>query len=269
MYQPVEIKNVLRIKKIYTAFKARYDSNYYFAGEYHDFWEFVMVTDGEIGVTAGSDVMVLKKGQAILHEPMEFHRLWSEGSTCPEIVIFSFAADNMPATSTEIFEISDITMPGKVLEALEEAFEVDDVLVKTVKKDAKLNYQIAVKKLEMFLIDTVSQKLKANAGIKSRMAKNYHSIVRVLESNIYKNLSVSDIAKMCNMSEINIKKTFSKYAGMGVMKYFNNIKIKVAESMLKEGFTVKETAEKLGFSNQNYFSTVFKKITGKSPSECR
>ena len=53
------------------------------------------------------------------------------------------------------------------------------------------------------------------------------------------------------------------------MKYFNNIKITAAKSMLKEGFTVKETSEKFGFSNQNYFSTVFKKITGKSPSDFR
>lgn len=77
MYQSVEINNVFIINKIYTAFKHKYDSNYYFGGEYHNFWEFVAVTEGEIGVTAGSEVMVLKKGQAILHEPMEFHRLWS------------------------------------------------------------------------------------------------------------------------------------------------------------------------------------------------
>ncbi len=33
MYEAVNIENVFRIKKRYTAFGKRYDSNYYFEGE--------------------------------------------------------------------------------------------------------------------------------------------------------------------------------------------------------------------------------------------
>ncbi len=267
MYQPVEIRNAFQIKKLYTAFKHRYDSNYYFDGEYHNFWEFVAVTDGEIGVTAGSDVLVLKKGQAILHEPMEFHRLWSEGSTCPEIVIFSFAAENMPEYFSKIFELKDVALPAKILEEMKSVFDIKGGNVRKVKEEGNLDYQFAVKKLEMFLLEAVSQKLKLTHELKTKTAKNYNAIVTVLENNIDKNLSVSDIAKMCNISEINLKKTFSRYSGMGVISYFNQLKIMAATDMLKSGMTVKETAAALGFSNQNYFSTVFKRITGTSPTK--
>ena len=266
MYQPVEIKNAFQIKKLYTAFRHRYDSNYYFDGEYHNFWEFVAVTDGEIGVTAGSDVLVLKKGQAILHEPMEFHRLWSEGSTCPEIVIFSFAADNMPEYFSKIFELKDVSIPAEILTEIKNSFDIEAGNVKKVKDERNLAYQFAVKKLEMFLLETVSQKLKSTLQLKTKTAKNYNAIVTVLENNIDKNLSVSDIAKMCNISEINLKKTFSRYSGMGVIQYFNHLKIMAATNMLKNGMMVKETAAALGFSNQNYFSTVFKRVTGFSPT---
>ena len=44
-------------------------SGYSTVGETHDFWEIVIVLDGEIGVTAGSKVINLKSGEAILHEP--------------------------------------------------------------------------------------------------------------------------------------------------------------------------------------------------------
>lgn len=37
--------------------------------------------------------------------------------------------------------------------------------------------------------------------------------------------------------------------------------------MLKSGMSVKETAAALGFANQNYFSTVFKRITGSAPTK--
>ena len=266
MYQPVEIKNAFQIKKLYTAFRHRYDSNYYFDGEYHNFWEFVAVTDGEIGVTAGSDVFVLKKGQAILHEPMEFHRLWSEGSTCPEIVIFSFAADNMPEYSSKLFELKSLSRPTEILSELRGAFEITAGTAIKIKDNNGLKHQLAVKQLEIFLMDTVSQKFEKNTVLKTRTAKNYNAIVTVLENNVDKNLSVSDIAKMCNISEINLKKTFSRYAGMGVIQYFNHIKITTAIGMIKSGTSVKETAAALGFSNQNYFSTVFKRVTGFSPT---
>ena len=268
MYSSVEINNAFQIKKIYTAFRQRYDSNYYFDGEYHNFWEFVAVMDGEIGVTAGSDVLVLKKGQAILHEPMEFHRLWSEGSTCPEIVIFSFAADNMPDYFSKIFELKEVESSAKILGEMQEAFEVIGGNVKNIKDEKNLQGQLVVKKLEMFLLETVSQKLKFRQELKTKTAKNYNAIVTVLENNIDKNLSVPDIAKLCNISEINLKKTFSRYAGMGVIAYFNHLKIMTATRMIKSGMTVKETASALGFTNQNYFSTVFKRITGKAPSHC-
>ena len=54
---------------------------------------------------------------------------------------------------------------------------------------------------------------------------------------------------------------------MGVTSYFTNIKIRRAMTYLKEGKSVKETAVLLGFDDQNYFSTVFRRIVGQSPTE--
>ena len=267
MYQGIELEKVFTINTIFSAFGKKYDSNYYFEGESHDFWETVFVVDGEIGVTAGSELFVLKKGQAIIHEPMEFHRLWSEGNTCPELVIFSFAAKNVPEYSSKIFEIEDISAPGKILEEIRKNFDAEDFALKNIKNS--MGYQLSVKKLEMFLIENVSQKLTGEQTIKSKAAENYAAIVNVLENNIDKNLVISDVARMCRMSEINVKKTFSKYSGMGIMAYFNHLKINSALTMIKSGRTVAETAAALGFSNQNYFSTVFKRIMGHPPTYYR
>ena len=264
MYRAVELDNVLAIEKIYTAFGKKYDSSYYFEGEAHDFWEIVIVVDGEIGVTAGSDLFMLKKGQAIIHEPMEFHRLWSEGSTSPELVIFSFAAKNVPEYSAKIFEIADIARPKKILEEMQNSFDGGEYKLTGISDN--IRSQIAIKKLEMFLIETISQKLAEAVNVKSRAAENYATIVTLLENNLDKNFSVADIAKMCNMSEINLKKTFSKYSGIGVIKYFNRLKVTAATEMIKNGMSVAETAAALGFANQNYFSTVFRRVAGNPPS---
>ena len=53
------------------------------------------------------------------------------------------------------------------------------------------------------------------------------------------------------------------------MKYYNRLKAQVACTYLDEGRSVKETASMLGFADQNYFSSFFKRTIGKNPSEFR
>lgn len=79
-------------------------------------------------------------------------------------------------------------------------------------------------------------------------------------------LTLDELAGRCGMSAASVKKIFTKYAGTGVMTYFNELKIKRAVQLLDEGKTIGQTAALLGFSDQNYFSTVFKRIMKQPPS---
>lgn len=102
--------------------------------------------------------------------------------------------------------------------------------------------------------------------IHSQSAKNYSFIVKTINDNVDKRLSINELAAICNMSAVNLQKTFSKYASVGVVEYFNRIKMQKAVELLEQGMSVKQTALLLGFHDQNYFSTVFKRITGNTPS---
>lgn len=267
MYSSYELKNIFSIKTLYTSFEAIHETNFDFDGERHDFWEILIVTDGEVTVTAGSDVFLLKKGQAVLHEPMEFHRLVSSGNIPFSIIVFSFEAVNMPSYSSKIFELPDIKEAARVLKNIRESYETQGICVVNVNKGENINHQLALKNLETFILKTLLTQKDVIKPAKSRTAANYKNIINVMEEHLHENLSVADIARLCSMSEINLKKTFSMYAGMGVMNYFNSMKINEAINLLKAGMSVKETALSLGFLNQNYFSTVFKRITGHSPSD--
>ena len=97
-------------------------------------------------------------------------------------------------------------------------------------------------------------------------ADNYRRIVRTLEEHIQERLTQADIAGLCSMSEASLKKTFSKYTGIGIMTYFTQMKIRHAMEMLEDGIGINETSERLGFCDRNYFSTVFKRVTGRSPA---
>lgn len=267
MYTSVQIDNIFSITSMYTAFKMTYKENYSFAGEFHNFWEIVLVMDGKLGVTAGSNVHILNKGQAILHPPMEFHSLWSEGGTTPTIVIFSFTAENAPEVSSRIFQFDNFHKPIELLNNLSENFVMEhNTNFVDIKDKTGYSHHLIIRELEVFILSLIRNGSSTGSTLKTVSANNFSKAVNILEENISKALSVKDIAKLCNIGDVSLKKTFSKYSGMGIMAYFTNMKITSAIQMLKSGMNVAETADALGFSNQNYFSTVFKRITGHPPS---
>jgi AraC-like DNA-binding protein len=66
------------------------------------------------------------------------------------------------------------------------------------------------------------------------------------------------------------RKMFKQYTGFAPVQYHLNLKIRKAkELLLSTDQSVKEIASNLGFQSIHYFSRIFKKKTGLSPSEIR
>lgn len=79
-------------------------------------------------------------------------------------------------------------------------------------------------------------------------------------------ISISGLAAAAGMSDTYFRKLFVSSFGVTPLKYINDLRLSYAIELLHSGyFTVSEIAEKCGFENQKYFSTVVKKQTGKSP----
>lgn len=268
MFYECRLAPVMRIASLYTAFEATRAQNYRFPGEAHDFWEVVCVLDGMVGVTAGTDICMLRAGQMIVHPPMEFHRLWSEGGSAPTTLIFSFQAAQMPPLAQRIFEFGPSS--GRALQealyCIRQNFEMEDIGVRRIRAGCACQAQIAVNLLENALLDVLASHAGAQLTPVRPHAQQYTVIVQAMEAHLHEHLTMEGLARYCRMSVPNLKKVFSKYAGIGVMRYYNELKMKRARQLLEQGRTNKEIAALLGFRDQNYFSTVFKRIVGCAPS---
>ncbi len=267
MYKSCKMEKTPRITALYTGFIKTHKSGYIYKGESHDFWEIVFVLEGKLQVTAGERILVLDEGQAIVHNPMQFHALSCSKGTDVKILIFSFAGKHIPPLQDKVYQISDIAEILRLYEHAQNCFEFDDICF-CAYKDDKNEANKFVKELELFLMG-LADNLVAPKEVTTQGAKNYNAVIKLLNENIDRRLSVPEIAKLCNMSSISLQKTFSRFANIGVMEYFNRLKIEKAKQYLKEGNSVKETALRLGFYDTNYFSTVFKRITGNSPNKVR
>ena len=74
-YNGTNLKKSISVGKIYSIHYFEYMSNFSFCGERHDFWEFICVDKGEVGVTADQQFTILKRGDIAFHQPNEFHNV--------------------------------------------------------------------------------------------------------------------------------------------------------------------------------------------------
>lgn len=259
------------ITKLYTAFEDHYESDFYFGGEVHDFWELVVVTEGTVGVTADHAVYTLSQGQALLHPPMEFHRIWAAEGTSPTVIIFSFAAQNLTSGMGCVRNLSpqNTARVYHIWELIRSGFELSDITVVAPRQEMLVDAQKAVCLLEYLLMSITGEPGSADAQDASPSAQQYRQIMEVLSKHVSEQLTISQVAQLCHMSPTGLKRTFSRYAGIGVMHYFMELKIRHAMELMRRGERISTVSEKLGFENQNYFSTVFRRVVGMSPSQFR
>ena len=103
------------------------------------------------------------------------------------------------------------------------------------------------------------------ASHKSRFDK----IKEAAQNNNAMSLTLKDMADMCSMSEYHFIREFKKCEGKTPHEYVVSASVERAKLMLDTGLKINEISSELGFSDPLYFSRVFKKYTGMSPSEYR
>lgn len=88
--------------------------------------------------------------------------------------------------------------------------------------------------------------------------------------NYRNNITLQETARVLNYSEVYFCRLFKQYFGHGFSKYITMLKIDEAKHLLtNQDVTISSVAIAVGYSNSDYFSKVFKRITGKLPSEYR
>ena len=197
-YNECKIKRLVNISSVFTAFENTYSPSYKFEGESHDFWELVCLIDGNLGVTADSSVYFLKKAQIVFHRPNEFHKLWAENGTSPHIAVFSFKTQAMPPLTNRIYNmtVENLKQLNRLIELSKKTFDIEHYLKFSLKPGKEVESQAFINELELFILSVLSSSAPENVRYKSVSANNYMKIISVLEENIHKNLTVSQIAPL-------------------------------------------------------------------------
>ena len=92
--------------------------------------------------------------------------------------------------------------------------------------------------------------------------------IAYIEENYMHRLTLASISANVNLSSSYLCRVFKSEVGISITSYLNNLRIRKAATLIKEqALSLKEISAMVGIDDQLYFSRLFKKCMGISPSE--
>lgn len=130
---------------------------------------------------------------------------------------------------------------------------------------------IKLKLKELILLLTKTEKAPSIMELISNLfSPKEVGFKQVIDTHIYSNLSVEELAALCNLSLSSFKREFAKVFNDSPAQYLKNKKIeRGAELLLLSDQRISEIAYDCGFADISHFSKSFHEKYGVSPSQYR
>ena len=174
-----------------------------------------------------------------------------------------------------------INFSGYLAESLIDAYKLTDKIlfryngeeyfkkIHNVLNTSDLSYEEKMN-ITVIILHELLQKLAMMTNSNDEKQSEATVMKEFIEENVYSSITSKKLSSLIYKSPSQAIRIFKSAYGIPPYEYFIDVKIKKAISLLKNtSLTVKEIAYKLNFCDEHYFSNIFKRRTGKVPSDYR
>lgn len=115
------------------------------------------------------------------------------------------------------------------------------------------------------------KEISSDDGKSENLQDSQKSIIKkYIKENYKRDISAGDVAGILGYSDVYFSKIFKQLFDDTFINYLTNLRIEKAKVLLKDvSFNIKEVGASVGYTDSNYFTKVFKRAVGMSPSEYR
>ena len=232
--------------------------------------ELILITGGKGHIVIKNKRYHFNAGSLIYICPNLQYSLESEGEDYISCftVHFSYVAVGFKGDKWDITTATNM-LPLDAVQVLKDYYQVNNIFKNLVESwFAKLpGYEFITKTLlAQLLIETYHNINNNNQNYSTSL--KVEKIIAYMRCNVDTRVTIADLSKLVQLSPAYLSGIFKETTGYSVIKFFNKIKIDKAKELIIEGDKkVKEVAQMLGFTDEFYFSRIFKKIEGISPLE--
>lgn len=276
-YFNYQITKEVIVQNLITIESLEISSDFFYPEEQHDFYEFAYIDSGVITSCIEDSRTQLQQGDFLLIPPMKRHFYSSVVGQSASVFIICFRS------SSEFLSIIDkkisLDKEGRrlisnILRESKNAFVFPFVKkIQLLDKPTFGAQQMVEINIEQLLIHLVRAEINENEDIifvmNSLELENSLSndIIHLLKNHIYDRLTLDQISQQTYYSKTFINNIFKKNTGTSIMKYYMMLKVQEAKKLLRKNLPVSTIAGKLNFESTTYFTKVFKKYTGMTPSD--
>ncbi|WP_223588895.1 AraC family transcriptional regulator [Neobacillus bataviensis] len=248
----------------------------------HNEIEIMYVIEGKCVVETAAETVPMKKGDLILLDSNIPHRLVvNHENPCRmlnlEFIFTNKEDEGFPPFFHEIVRtnvmFSEFLSKGYPYIMLKDSSDIYHILKSLV---LELDERSSENKV---MIQLLFSQLLIKIG---RLAIEYENrnsyqvnvyikqILSYLHQNYDCEIQVKDIANVVNLHPVYLQRIFKAEMGYSVMEYLTSLRIKKAKMLLAQTeIPIIEISEYVGINSRQYFSTLFKKHTGKTPVDYR
>ncbi|HYO63007.1 MAG TPA: AraC family transcriptional regulator [Pyrinomonadaceae bacterium] len=99
-------------------------------------------------------------------------------------------------------------------------------------------------------------------------AHRYVGVAReYLEANYAENVSLRQLAAVCDISPFHLLRTFRDAVGLPPFEYQTQLRISHAKRLLRDGWSIADAAAETGFADQSHLTRHFKRVVGLTPGK--
>lgn len=252
--------------------------DYVFNNHWHHHIELLYFISGKAIVECNSEPIYAQKGDLLVINSNELHQ---GKSLTTDLLYYYIIADPalLSSQSNHLCDMKYITPISQNQILFQNKISNDENIKHCVQnmidefKTQQYGFELEIKSslyhlIVLLLRNYVKQLLTEPQYTKrSKNLDRFNPIFQYIDNNFYEDITVEQMADMANLSRFYFSRLFKEITNKSPSEYLNYVRINKAESMLKYShINVTEVALATGFKDINYFSRVFKKYKGISPS---
>lgn len=231
-------------------------------------YQILYIASGKAHFYFGGVEQIVHAGNMVLYRPKEEQRYYYYGTDHTEVYWVHFTGGDVKNILRK-YGIADdmhVIHTGTSLE-YKRIFQQMIQELKLCKEDYE---ELLVNYLRQLFILLHRQINKAPSRKNSLLMEEIDAAVRYFHENYHKPISIENYAVSHHMSVSWFIRNFKEYTGSTPAQYILSLRISNAQTLLKStSYNVTEISGIVGYDNPLYFSRLFKKQSGMSPSEFR
>ncbi|MCF6175102.1 MAG: AraC family transcriptional regulator [Victivallaceae bacterium] len=134
----------------------------------------------------------------------------------------------------------------------------------------KITSPLQASSLAYQMVMNIAEELLPQKGSKGHTPQTIIKTIDYCLENLHEPITIEDMAKISGYSRYHFSRLFKASQGISPANFIRDLRLQRAIRLLQsEMISVKEIADRCGFSNDNYFCKVFRQAFGISPNAYR